>query len=140
VARRNLDAVRKDVLDALRAFVPRDVACTAAGVSAEEFEEWLEAGHAARSGKVREFALAVAQLEATAEVQLIARMAKASQKGDVKATQWLLERGRPERWARKSISPRVVAAPGGVARPPLAGEGEGEDWDLDNVRPIRPGG
>jgi hypothetical protein len=142
VAVPKIDAVSDDLLVALRGFVPRDVACRMHGVPVDLFEGWLERGAAAKSGKYRVFLVAVEAAEAKAEATLILKMAAAARKGDVKAAQWLLERARPEAWARRSVSTRVVPAPvPGGARPPAPGEGEGEDWDLDNVRPIRrPGG
>jgi hypothetical protein len=134
------DDVAPKILRNLKACLPPDVACELAGVSRSTFYDWLKRGRAAKSGKFRKFALDVEQAKATAESKLVAQIAAAATdptKPDVKAAMWLLERSKPERWARPGVAARPTVAP--PPQDPAAGD-DGDDWDLDNVTPLRGAG
>lgn len=132
-ARSKFDEASEDILRNIRAGLPPDVACELAGIARSTFYEWLKKGRQAKSGKVKAWAAAVETAKATAESMLVAKIAEAALAGDTKAAMWLLERSKPERWAR----PGVAARPSAPPRPPedLADEDD-DDWDLDNVTPL----
>ncbi|MBF6618823.1 MAG: hypothetical protein ITG02_01150 [Patulibacter sp.] len=137
-ARPKFDEAAPKIVDYLKACVPRDVAAEMSGVSRATFYAWMKEGRKAKSGKKHDWAREVDEAIAGAEAGLVMTIAVKAKAGDVKSAMWLLERSHGERWARKPVSGRVAPGQGGegAARPPVGGEGEGDDWDLDNVVPF----
>lgn len=133
------------ITEGLRGCLPRDVAAELAGLPGKVLAEWLTAGREQTSGQLADLVRAVESAEAEAEAILVVRIAQAARKGDVKAATWLLERTRPERWVRQSVSrilPPSPRPPGSEedpdaedAAPPL--DPDDEFADLDNVTALR---
>jgi hypothetical protein len=102
-----------------------DVAAVAAGVSRSTFYSWQKLGRKRKTGRHREFVLAITRAESEAEVQAIAIVRQAMKGGQVverhtrtkrdgsveiteklaraewTAARWFAERRHAERWGRK---------------------------------------
>lgn len=99
------------ILAVLRAGGYDETACAAAGVSRNQFYEWLRRGRAG-DGIYEVFLADVERARAEGESRNVMLIAQAAQ-ANWQAAAWLLERRHPERWARPSQ--REKDAPGGNA-------------------------
>jgi hypothetical protein len=118
------------ICNALRAGNHAKVAAEFGGVSETTFFRWMQEGEAATSGAKREFWEAIKKAEADAEVQRVARIAKAGQDGVWQADAWWLERKFPERWGRQIQDVNH----GGTVTVKVKGYGKftPDEWDKDN--------
>ena len=91
--------VQKRVVEAIRAGNYKEVAARYAGIGESTFYEWLKRGASHRVGYV-EFAEAVKNAEAEAEVRDVALIEKAAMENWTAAA-WRLERRYPDRWGRR---------------------------------------
>lgn len=80
-------------------------------LSRRTVERWLERGRGGKSRPCRRFALAVEQARAQCELREVLHVRKAAQNGNVKASMWLLEHVRPERWGRRRPIEEELVAP-----------------------------
>jgi hypothetical protein len=87
----------------LRAGNYRDAAARAAGIAPSTLYSWLERGSNEQLGPYHEFAAAVQQAEAEAEVYAVAIIRRAMS-DDWRAAATYLERRHPERWRRRSTT------------------------------------
>lgn len=105
------------ILAVLRAGGYDETAANAAGISRQQFYEWLKRG---RNGD-RPYDLFLAGVEearAEGESRNVMLIAKAAQ-SNWQAAAWLLERRHPERWARPSQRDKDAAA---GSQPPVAND------------------
>ena len=97
------DEVTEAVARLIKVGVSNDIAAKSAGIGRSTFYDWMQRG--TQPGKAtaphRKFRAAVEQAQAEAEATLVARISKAAANGSWQAAAWLLERGSPERWAKK---------------------------------------
>ena len=92
--------VRERIEKAIRAGSYAQVAARSAGISSSTYYRWLERGAEEKRGIYRDFADAVEQAEADAEVHAAAVIRKAMS-DDWRAALAYLERRHPERWRRR---------------------------------------
>lgn len=102
--------VREKILAAIRAGNYAGVAADYAGVGETTFYRWLQKGREAKSGKFREFWVAVKKAEREAEVRAVAQIQK-HMDSNWQAAMTYLERKHPDRWGRRDrlqveINPR----------------------------------
>jgi hypothetical protein len=84
---------RDRILQALRAGNTRGASCAYAGMSADTFARAMQ--------RSADFAEAVKEAEASAEVRHVANIAKAAGDGIWTASAWWLERRRHEEWRKR---------------------------------------
>ena len=104
-------AVQERIIQALRAGAYAEEAAASAGVSRRTYHRWRargEADHAPAS--FRDFAAAVRQAEADAELYALAVIHKAMP-DDWRAAMTYLERRYPQRWARRTKIEREGGVP-----------------------------
>lgn len=109
------------VVEALKAGLYRKDAAAWAGVSYDSMRNWMNRGQAARSGRFRDFFLAVVETEEKTKMLLTlsvltaargtpsqtitrpdgTRVTTHGKKADWKAAAWMLSRKYPEEWAEK---------------------------------------
>lgn len=120
---------QEKICNALRAGNHAKVAAEFGGVAETTFFRWMQEGEAAASGAKREFWEAIKKAEADAEVQRVARIAKAGQDGIWQADAWWLERKFPERWGRQIQDVNH----GGAVTVNVKGYGKftPDEWDKD---------
>lgn len=84
-----------------------ETAAKAAGVAPRTFREWLQRGLSLRDADepYRQLRRRVDEARAKGEATHVARIAKAAQDGDWKASAWYLERAHPERWGKPGARP-----------------------------------
>ena len=90
----------------IRQGVPQRTAALSAGIGESTFYTWRARGEKARSGKYRDFYLALVKAQADAEKNLVLKLQKhASTEGSagVGAIKFLLACRFPERWAERHI-------------------------------------
>jgi transposase len=78
-----------------------ETAAAYAGISKQTLYNWLRRGARQKSGQYREFALAVEQALAEAEMRDLALIEQAARDGKWQAAAWRLERRFPKRWGRQ---------------------------------------
>src|SRR3954453_21260319 len=83
----------------------RDQAAQGGGIGPSTLYEWIRRGEAETRGRYRDFADALRQAEAQWEAILLARIAKAAERGDGKPPAFVLERRAPERWGPNRSDP-----------------------------------
>src|SRR5262245_20188727 len=88
------------ILAVLRAGGYDETACAAAGVSKQQFYEWLRRGRAGE-GPFDAFLVEVLRAQADGEARNVMLVAQQAQ-NSWQAAAWLLERRHPERWGRPS--------------------------------------
>lgn len=103
MARRGRSALNKKVheqiIKAIRAGCHFNVAAQAAGINLRTLERWIQRGEVEKKGKYVDFANAIKDATAEAEVNAVAIIRNAMLK-KWQAAAWYLERKHPERWAR----------------------------------------
>lgn len=127
------------IVKSLALCLPREIAAQRAGIHPRTLADWMDLGRApgAKPQYVK-FVAAVEAAELTAEGGLVATIVKKAVDGDVRAATWLLERLRPERWVRQSVSRAMPPArPDDDVDEPVPGDPTDEFDDLDNVTPLR---
>lgn len=92
--------IQAKIVQALRAGNYLETAAAYAGIRKQEVLDWRRRGEREESGPYHEFALAVEQALAAAEVRDVAIVAKAAEE-NWQAAAWRLERMFPERWGRQ---------------------------------------
>lgn len=92
------DEILEAMLRAIRRGAPPDVAAAVAGVDPRTFRRWRQQG---RDGIEPYASLEkrIDEAEATQEMGYVSRVRKYG-RGDWRASAWLLERSRPNRWGR----------------------------------------
>lgn len=94
--------VQERLLNAIRAGVTYEVACSHAGIAYSTLRNWIVAAEQGADDPAKlELLDALKKAEADAEVTCIARIREAATGGQWQAAAWLLERRHPERWARR---------------------------------------
>lgn len=97
------DELRDALLRAIRRGAPSDVAAAVAGVSLRTWQRWKQQGRAGLEPYASLYA-DVERAEAVQEAGYVSRIRVAG-KSDWKADAWLLERGKPQRWAANREAP-----------------------------------
>lgn len=85
--------LERSLLQALRLGNTRTAACQYVGIDLGQLARWER--------RFADFARAVEEAEASAELRLVGRLIEAADGGDVGAIRYWLERRRPETWAPK---------------------------------------
>jgi len=88
------------VADAIRGGNYANVAAQYAGIGESTYYEWLQRGREGES-PFAEFAEAIKEAEAQAEVRNMALIQQAAQAGTWQASAWYLERRYPSRYGRR---------------------------------------
>ncbi len=94
-----------------------DLAARLEDVDGPTYDEWTARGALEEDGRYAEFVHAVMKAEASFICRLLARIMTAAAKGDAEASEWILERGYPDLFSRKtrvSIRQRIDPAKGVV--------------------------
>ncbi len=91
------------ILTLVRGCVPVSTAARASGISYETLKEWRRRGSSEPESVYAEFAAAIDEAVASAEVVMVTIVRDAST-SDVKAAQWMLERRFQGRWSPSSKS------------------------------------
>lgn len=92
--------VTQRVADAIRGGNYANVAAQYAGIGESTYYEWLQRGREGES-PFAEFAEAIKEAEAQAEVRNMALIQQAAQAGTWQASAWYLERRYPSRYGRR---------------------------------------
>lgn len=95
-----IPAVRKKLIDMIKAGNYYETACTYAGIDYSTFRKWMKKGEHAKSGNYFEFFHEVTRAEAEAEARMIAQW-QAQIPQDWRAARDFLARRHPERWAQQ---------------------------------------
>ena len=91
---------QQKIVTAIAAGNSRDTAAAYAGITPKTFFEWLRRGREAHSGVYYEFAQAVEQADAEAELVAVATIRQAMP-FQWQAAAWWLERKRPNEWGKR---------------------------------------
>ena len=90
--------VQEKIVELIKAGNYANAICSAAGIWPNTFTNWMNRGEEEKSGKYRNFYLAVKEAEDSCEVACVAVIRTAIDAGDWRAAIALLERRFPERW------------------------------------------
>ncbi|MFD1422452.1 hypothetical protein ACFQ4J_01685 [Laceyella tengchongensis] len=94
-------ALQEKIVTVIRGGNYIETAAAYAGISKQTLYNWLRRGARQKSGQYREFALAVEQALAEAEMRDLALIEQAARDGKWQAAAWRLERRFPKRWGRQ---------------------------------------
>lgn len=103
--------VQEAIVAAIRSGNYACVACEYGGITTQTYYRWLRQGEEAKSGRYRNFYLAIKKAEADAEVRIVAYWQKQIPE-NWQAARDFLERRFPERW-RKQYTQEVTGKDGG---------------------------
>ena len=106
---------QKRITDAIRVGATYELAAQYGGVAYNTFNEWMKAGAAASSGKLREFYDAVKGAEGDAAIKWLAVIDKAALE-QWQAAAWKLERRYPREYGRQIVQNEVSGPDGGELR------------------------
>jgi hypothetical protein len=96
-------ARRQRIVAAARLGAHREQAALAASISRATLQAWLAKGETEGApDRFRDFARAVREAEAEAELEALRSIERAAVDGDWRAKCWLLERRWPDRWGRRT--------------------------------------
>lgn len=98
------------IVQAIKAGNYAEPACRSAGISPSSYYRWLERGEHEPDGIYHDFAAAIRQAEADAEVHAVALLRRAMP-NDWRAALAYLERRYPNRWRRHTTT--ELSGPGG---------------------------
>lgn len=116
----------KRVADAIRGGNYASVAAAYAGIGESTYYEWLKRGGEGES-PFAEFAEAIKEAEAQAEVRNVALIQQAAQGGTWQAAAWYLERKYPARYGRRDRMEHTGAEGGPITLRSLAAMLEADD-------------
>ena len=100
--------VSQVIADAMRAGNYLETAAALAGISVSTLRNWLRAGRRGESPELADFARAITQARAIAEVRDLERIGRDP---SWQAAAWRLERRHPKRWGRRTYEPKVRPEP-----------------------------
>jgi hypothetical protein len=100
--------VAKIIVDAMHAGNYLETAAALAGISVATLRNWLRVGRRGESPELADFAQAVTQARAIAEVRDLDRIGRDP---SWQSAAWRLERRHPKRWGRRKYEPKVKPEP-----------------------------
>ncbi len=128
------DELEAELIGLIKQGLPIGVAALHAGISRPTYYRWRSRGQKAKSGRYRLFYERVEAAQATAEAVLVLRMKAHTQingSAGVQATQFLLERRFPDRWAKHQVIENRAAGHDGGPAPARIG------LDLSSMTPAQ---
>lgn len=107
------EAIAK-ILDLVRECVPVTVACRAAGIGYSTLKDWRARGREEPESIYGEFAVALEEAVAVAEIEMVKAVYSAAT-SDPKSAQWMLERRFGGRWSPQQKTQAKVEHSGSMA-------------------------